>query len=209
MRCVAYIRVSTREQDELVQRKSIEEFARARGVTILNWYVDKGESGAKGFSERPASSQLLADLDTVKPECVLVWALDRIGRGMLDTIKTVVELEGRGVKVVSIKEEWLQTLDTNIRQLILSILSWVAQYERQRIRERQLAAWQAGKQKGRPPKITAREVEYYLKKYPGLSLKAILAIINQERREKGKPEISYRTLLAKVKELGYKRKLVK
>ena len=43
----------------------------------------------------------------------------------------------------------------------------------------------------------------------GLLLRDILRIINSERREKDKPEISYWTLYKKAKELGYARKLVK
>ena len=205
MRCVAYIRVSTKEQDEEVQRKAIEEFAGARGIEVVRWYIDKGESGAKSFRERPSAQQLLQELDSVKPDCVLSWALDRLGRSMLDTMNTVLELENRGVRVISVKEEFLQTLDVNIRKLILSILAWVAEYERRRIRERQEEAWRQGKRKGRPEKISREEVEYYLRKYPGLSLRDILRIINSERREKGKPEISYWTLYKKVKELGYNR----
>jgi len=63
VRCVAYVRVSTREQDEEVQRRAVEEFAKQRRVEVLNWYIDKGESGAKSFKDRPAGNQLLQDLD--------------------------------------------------------------------------------------------------------------------------------------------------
>jgi len=209
MKCVAYIRVSTKEQDEEVQRKAIEEFAKARNIEIVKYYIDKGESGGKEFKERYAAALLLAELEQLKPECVLSWALDRLGRTMLDTINTVISLEKRGVKVVTIKEEWLQTLDDNVRKLILSILAWVAEWERRRIRERQEEAWRQGKQKGRPPKLTKEEVEYYLRKYPNLSLKDILRLINAERREKGLEEVSYWTLLRKVKELGYEKRFSK
>jgi len=209
MRCVAYIRVSTKEQDEEVQRKAIEEFSKSRNIEVVKYYIDKGESGGKEFRERPAASQLLSELDQLKPECIISWALDRLGRTMLDTINTVMSLEKKGVKVITIKEEWLQTLDENIRKLILSILAWVAEWERRRIRERQEEAWRQGKQKGRPAKLTKEEVEYYLKKYSNLSLKDIWRLINAERREKGLEEISYWTLLKKVKELGYEKKFSK
>jgi len=41
MRCVAYIRVSTKELDENVQMNSIMEFSKSRGIEILEWYIDK------------------------------------------------------------------------------------------------------------------------------------------------------------------------
>jgi len=196
MRCVAYIRVSTKEQDEEVQRRGLEEFARARGIEVVKWYVDKGESGAKLFRDRPSASQLLAELDSLKPDCILVWAIDRLGRGMLDTMSTVLMLEQRGVKVISKKEEFLQMLDTNIRKLILSIFAWVAEFERQRIRERQEEAWRQGKQKGRPAKASLEIVKQYLKRYPNLTLKDIWKIMKADGYS-----ISYRTLVQKVKML--------
>lgn len=153
LRCFAYIRVSTKEQDENVQRRAIEDFAPARGVEVVRWYVDKGVSGARPFAERPEAMRLLADLELFKPDCVVAWSIDRLGRSMLDTLNTILMLEAKGVRVITVKEEFLQTLDPNIRKLILGILSWVAEYERRRIRERQEEAWRQGKPKGRPKKV--------------------------------------------------------
>ena len=209
MKCIAYVRVSSKEQDEEVQRKAIEEFAKSRNIEVAGWYVDKGESGAKAFKQRPAAQRLLQELATIKPECVLCWSIDRLGRTMIDTLNTIIELEESGVKVISIKEEWLQHTDPSIRKLLLSVLAWFAEFERRRIRERQEEAWKMGKQKGRPEKISKEEVEYYLRKYRDLSLRDLLRIINSERKEKGKHTISYWTLYKKVKELGYKRRIVR
>ncbi len=202
MRTVAYIRVSTKEQDENVQKAEIEKFAEKRGLSVVGWYVDKGESGAKLFKERPEANRLLQELESVKPEAVVVFAIDRIGRTMLDTVQTILELEEKGISVISIKEEWLQTLDSNIRKLILSILSWVAEFERRRIRERQISAWESGKQKGRPRKVADSTVEHYLKKYGkmGLTLKAIWKIMKSSGYD-----ISYDTFRRVVSRRGYKR----
>jgi len=202
VRCVAYIRVSTREQDEEVQRKAIEEFAKARGVEILKWYIDKGESGAKLFKDRPSASTLLQELDQLRPECVLAWSIDRLGRSMLDTMNVVLELESRGIRVITLKEEFLQMLDPNIRKLILSILSWVAEYERKRIRERQEEAWRAGKQKGRPCKVTDEVILKYYREYVvnrRLSIKDMWKIMRADGIE-----ISYSRLRQRIRELKEK-----
>jgi len=197
LRCVAYVRVSTREQDEEVQRRAIADFARVRGVEVVNWYVDKGESGAKPFRDRPGAQQLLADLGKLRPECVISWALDRLGRSMLDTMSAVLELESKGVRVFTVKEEFLQTLDPGIRRLVLSILGWVAEYERQRIRERQEEAWRQGKRKGRPPKVSDEAILRYYKTYVaerGLSLKDTWKIMRGDG-----VDISYSRLKARVR----------
>jgi len=207
MKAVAYIRVSTAEQDETTQRRAIEQFAEERGIEILEWYVDKGESGAKLFKDRPNARRLLEELDKLKPEAIVSWSLDRLGRTMLDTLNTVIKLENEGYKVITIKEEWLQTLDDNIRRLVLSILAWVAEFERRRIRERQEEAWRQGKQKGRPPKVTDEEIERYIKRYPMLNIRAIVDIMNADRRRRGLPEVSYFTVYRRLKEMGYRKKI--
>jgi DNA invertase Pin-like site-specific DNA recombinase len=199
MKCVAYIRVSTKEQDEEVQRKAIEDYAGRQKVEIAGWYVDKGESGAAPFKSRPAANKLLEDLENLKPECVLSWSIDRLGRSMLDTMNTILELESRGVRVITVKEEFLQTLDPNIRKLILSILSWVAEYERRRIRERQEEAWKQGKQKGRPPKVSDHVIKQYYKQYVaerGLSVRDMWKIMRADGHD-----ISYDRLLKRIRKL--------
>jgi DNA invertase Pin-like site-specific DNA recombinase len=199
LKCMAYIRVSTREQDEDVQRKALEEFARSRGVKIVEWYVDKGESGAVPFRSRPAAGKLLEDLERLRSNCILSWSIDRLGRSMLDTMSAILELESRGVRVITVKEDFLQTLDPNIRKLVLSILSWVAEYERRRIRERQEEAWRQGKQKGRPPKVSDHVIKQYYKQYVaerGLSIKDMWKIMRADGHD-----ISYDRLLKRIRKL--------
>ena len=209
VKAVAYIRVSTKEQDEMVQARAIKEYAEKNDIEIVKWYVDKGESGAKPFTERPSASRLLSELPETRPEALVAWSLDRIGRSMLDIVETVMKLERSGLRVITVKEEWLRTLDPNIRNLILSVLAFVADFERRRMRERQQEAWRQGKQKGRPPKITLEEVERYINKYPDLPISALTVVINADRRRHRKPPVSYHTVREKLKQLGYTRKFIK
>jgi Site-specific recombinases, DNA invertase Pin homologs len=206
MKCVAYIRVSTKEQDEEIQRGAIEDFAKAKNIEILSWYVDKGVSGANIFSQRPEASRLLQDLDKLRPECVVSWSIDRLGRTMLDTLNTVIKLEEKNIRVITIKEEFLQTLDQNIRRLILSILSWVAEFERRRMRERQEEAWRQGKQKGRPQKVSDTTILKYYKIYVaerGVSIKDMWKIMKGDGID-----ISYHRLLERLKELKRQGKII-
>jgi DNA invertase Pin-like site-specific DNA recombinase len=201
MKCVAYVRVSTKEQDEEIQKKAIEDFIRTKNMEIIKWYIDKGESGAKLFKERPAASQLLKEINELKPDCIISWSLDRLGRTMLDTLNTIMEFESKGIKIITIKEEWLQTLDSNIRKLIISILSWIAEFERRRIRERQEEAWRQGKQKGRPQKVSDGVILQYIKKYQGLSKKAIWKLLKADGYD-----ISYDRFIKRIKRISKKSK---
>jgi DNA invertase Pin-like site-specific DNA recombinase len=197
MRCFAYIRVSSVEQDENVQRDAIGRFASEKGIEILGWYVDKGASGVKTFSSRPAAQELLKNLDIAKPDCIIAWSIDRLGRNMLDIMNTVLGLEERGVKVLTIKEDFMHSMDPTLRKLVLSAFAWVAEFERKRIRERIEEAWRSGKQKGRPRKIGDREILAYLRRYQGLSLRAIWKIMRSDGKE-----ISYSRLTRRVKKLS-------
>jgi len=206
MRCVAYIRVSTKEQDEEIQRSALEEFSKIKNIEILEYYIDKGVSGSNMFSQRPEASRLLKDLDVLKPECIVSWSLDRLGRTMLDTLNTIISLEEKGIKVITVKEEFLQTLDPNMRRLILSILSWVAEFERKRMRERQEEAWRQGKQKGRPQKVSDATILKYYKTYVaerGISVKAMWKIMKGDGID-----ISYHRLIERLKDLKNKGKII-
>jgi DNA invertase Pin-like site-specific DNA recombinase len=124
---------------------------------------------------------------------------------MLDTMNTVLELESRGIRVITVKEEFLQTLDPNIRKLILSILSWVAEYERKRIRERQEEAWKQGKQKGRPPKVSDDIILKYYKQYVihhKLPLTAMLKVMKEDGYN-----ISYSRLKQRIRKLKQEGKI--
>lgn len=79
-----------------------------------------------------------------------------IGRSFLDTLFLVNNFEKRGIRVWSLSpaESFMQIQDTNMRQLILAVLSWTAERERESLIERTQAglarARAEGKKLGRP-----------------------------------------------------------
>ena len=198
MRGLAYIRVSTKEQDEEVQRGAIQEFADRRGIVILDWFIDKA-SGAIPFRQREGAQYLLYRLEELKPDCIVTWSIDRLGRNMIDIMNILLEFENRGVRVITIKEEFFQTLDTNLRKLLISIFSWFAEYERNRIRERMEEAWRQGKQKGRPRRVSDSLILKYYNDYcvkKGLSLRDMCRLMNATGHK-----VSYETLKKHVRRL--------
>jgi DNA invertase Pin-like site-specific DNA recombinase len=63
-------------------------------------YSDNGVSGAKGRSQRPGLDALLKDASRGRFDVVLAWALDRLGRSLMDLLDTLSELEAVGVALV-------------------------------------------------------------------------------------------------------------
>src|SRR5882724_9491983 len=104
-RCAFYLRVSTDAQTVDVQRPDLDRLATARDFSVVATY----EETASGAKARPRLDALIADARRGHFDVVCVWALDRIGRSMAGNIATVLELDRLGVRVVSVREDWLDT----------------------------------------------------------------------------------------------------
>jgi DNA invertase Pin-like site-specific DNA recombinase len=134
MRCAIYARVSTVDQEPENQLQELRRYCEARGWTAAE-YVDRGVSGAK--DRRPALDELLADAKRRRVDVLVVWRLDRLGRNLRHLILLLDELAAVGVAFVSLNEG-IDTA-TPAGRLQLHILGAIAQFERDRIRERVVA----------------------------------------------------------------------
>lgn len=149
-----YIRVSSRDQNEDRQLIAMQE----AGVTEQNIYTDK-QSG-KDF-ERPQYKRLVKKL---KPDDLLyIKSIDRLGRNYDEIIQQWGYLtKVRNINIVVLDMPLLDTrrgkdlLGTFISDVVLQILSFVAENERSNIPQRQaegiVAAKARGIRFGRPPK---------------------------------------------------------
>ena len=194
----AYVRVSLREERPENQRLAIESWARLHGYRVVEWFEDVGVSGAVPPWDRPAFKQLLETVRS-RPRPVLVYELSRIGRTFYETLRALQELESLGAPVIPVspKESFLQNLDPQVRKLVIAVFTWVAERERellrQRTREGMLRAKLEGKHVGRPRKpIDLKKVEDYRRR--GLSLRDIARLLG----------VSYSTLLRRLKEVREK-----
>ena len=142
-----YIRVSTREQNEIRQLVVMKNF----GVPSENIFIDK-QSG-KDFN-RPAYIELIQSL---KPnDTLVIKSIDRLGRNFYEILEQwrVITIEKQAAVVVLD----MPLLDTRNRHgdltsqlistLALQILSYVAQIERDFIRQRQAEGIAAAKARG-------------------------------------------------------------
>ena len=149
-----YIRVSTREQNEGRQLIALHE----AGVPKKNIYMDK-QSG-KDF-ERPQYRRLLRELK--KDDLLYVRSIDRLGRNYEEILEQwrIITKE-KDVDIVVLDMPLLDTrrgkdlMGTFLADIVLQVLSFVAENERTNIRQRQAEGIAAAKGKGirfgRPPR---------------------------------------------------------
>jgi putative DNA-invertase from lambdoid prophage Rac len=149
MKAAIYARVSTLDQEPEHQLQELRRYVEARNWTAVE-YVDRGVSGAK--NRRPAFDRLLADAKRRRFDVLVCWRLDRLGRNLRHLVTLIDELTAFGIGFASLGEG----IDTQTPsgRLQLHILAALAEFERERIRERVLAGLQRartqGKRLGRP-----------------------------------------------------------
>src|SRR5687767_11609272 len=134
MRAAIYARVSTFEQEPENQLHELRRYMAARGWTGTE-FVECGVSGAK--DKRPALDALLKDAKRRRFDVLVCWRLDRLGRNLRHLVTVLEDLEAVGVSFVSLGEGIDCTTPSG--KLQLHILAALAEFERERIRERVLA----------------------------------------------------------------------
>jgi DNA invertase Pin-like site-specific DNA recombinase len=184
---VAYYRVSTVDQSIENQRLAINEYADAKGYRIVREYKDEAVSGSVPPLKREGFKKLIEDLTSqkVNPDVILVYEVSRIGRTLRESLDAIWNVEKYAPIIpVSSRESWLQTLDRSIRDLVLTVMAWAAERERdlliERTKEGIKRARKMGKRIGRPKKkLSKRDVEKYLRK--GVPKSAIAKILGISR----------------------------
>jgi DNA invertase Pin-like site-specific DNA recombinase len=144
MRVAIYARVSTLDQQPENQLAELRRYTEARGWSAQE-YVDRGVSGAK--ERRPSLDELVRDAKRRRFDVVVCWRLDRLGRNLKHLITLLEELQVLGVAFVSLAEGIDAT--TPAGRLQMHLLAAVAEFERERIRERVLAGLQRAKSQGK------------------------------------------------------------
>jgi site-specific DNA recombinase len=137
MKVAAYIRVSTHEQVEEgysipAQRNKLEAYALSQEWEIVQFYVDEGIS-AKDM-DRPELQRMLKGVREGLFDCVLVYKLDRLTRSVMDLYTLLDTFEKHNIKFKSATEIYDTT--TAIGRLFITLVSALAQWEREQLGER-------------------------------------------------------------------------
>ena len=154
MNIYGYIRVSSRDQNEDRQVLAL----RGMAVPEKNLYADR-QSG-KDF-ERPQYKRLLRKMQ--KDDLLYIKSIDRLGRNYGEILEQWrILTKEKGIDIVVLDMPLLDTrrgkdlMGTFLSDIVLQVLSFVAENERNNIRQRQAEGIAAAKARGvrfgRPPR---------------------------------------------------------
>jgi DNA invertase Pin-like site-specific DNA recombinase len=138
---VAYIRVSSADQNEQRQLEMMKEYG------IEKFYTEKLSGATK---ERPKLIEMLSFVR--EDDTIYIESFSRLARNTMDLLSMVKDLSERGITLVSLKER----INTSTPQgkLMLTMFGALAEFERDLIKERQAegiaVARMNNKQLGRP-----------------------------------------------------------
>ncbi len=153
----AYLRVSTEEQTVQNQKLALEKWAQDNNYQILDFFEDSATSGRIPATQRRGFQDMLELVRTAPVDSILVYELSRVGRTFWDTLDAIKVIEQYAPLIsCSPRESFLQTTEPSVRKLMIGILTWVAERERemlvQRTKDGMVRAKAAGKGIGRPQK---------------------------------------------------------
>jgi DNA invertase Pin-like site-specific DNA recombinase len=133
-RAAIYVRVSSDKQTVDNQVQVLRQIAERRGWQVVARYSDAGISGSKGRDGRPGLDQMLKDAQRRSFDVVMAWAIDRIGRSLIDLLGTIQTLEACGVDLYLDQ----QAIDTTAPagKLMVQVTGAFAEFERSMIRQR-------------------------------------------------------------------------
>ena len=152
---IGYCRVSTSDQHVENQKNKLSTY------NIEKWFIDNGVSGTIRTTVRKQFSEMMAYLR--EGDTLVTTAIDRLGRNSIDIQQTIEELKERGVNIIIAD----LGIDLNGKggKILISIMSAVAEMEREQMLERQkvgIARAQAeGKYKGRKSTLDHKAIVEY------------------------------------------------
>jgi DNA invertase Pin-like site-specific DNA recombinase len=166
-----YARVSTQAQSLEAQVDELKK----EGCEVV--YQEKFTGKQQKDFVRPVFNELLGKLE--KGDTLVVTKLDRFARSAKDALNVIDDLKERGIRVHILNMGIVENTPTG--NLLFTVMSGFAQFERDMIVERTQSGKAIAKQRedfkeGRPKKYTKKQVEHALSLLESHSYKEVEAI---------------------------------
>ena len=155
-RVVIYGRVSTHDQTTDNQTNKLNEIVGRNNGELIDTYLDKGISGAKGRDKRPEFDRMCKDMIRRRFDRILVWDVSRLGRSLQHLIEFLSDVQSVGCDLY-IHQQGLDT-STPSGRMMFQMVGVFAEFERSMISDRVKLGLERvrkeGKKLGQPTKIS-------------------------------------------------------
>ena len=150
-----YLRVSTNTQDETRQKEALKKY----GILEENIYLDK--ASGKNFIDRTEWQKLLVKV--IIGDTIVIKELDRLGRNNAEIKETFILLKNKGVFLEFLDQPLLNTTNKSqieielIQPIILHLLGYFAEKEREKLKTRQKEAYDSLEKDSKGRKISRKK----------------------------------------------------
>lgn len=144
-RVAIYARVSTADQSCARQLAELEAYAARAGHEVAGRFAETG-SGAR--ADRAERRRVMALAQARAIDAVLVTELSRWGRSTIDLLGTLRTLQAQGVSLIALSGLTFD-LSTPHGRMLATVLSGIAEFERDLISERVKSGLAAAKARGK------------------------------------------------------------
>ena len=144
-RAAIYARVSTADQSCKRQVAGLTEFAERCGYEVVGIFAETGSGTKDG---RPERRRVMALAQARQIDAVLVTELSRWGRSTVDLLTSLRELHSRKVSVIAMNGLTFDLASPHGR-MMATLLSGIAEFERDLISERVKSGLAAAKARGK------------------------------------------------------------
>ena len=160
MKTIAYLRVSTAEQDLEKNKSDILKLSNEKKLGHVGW-VEEKVSGKMSWKKRKLAQVIE---EQKKGDNIIVSELSRLGRSMLEVMEILSVCTDKGINVYAVKGNWV--LDSSIQsKLVAMCFAMASEIERELISQRTKEALATRKAQGiklgRPKGIHTSKLDPY------------------------------------------------
>lgn len=164
---VIYSRVSTQDQNYISQFEDLKKYANANSYNVIKCFGEK-VSGYDQTVERTEYENMKSFVVKNNIKLILIWELSRLGRSSLQTLNEINYFTKLGINIFFKKENLYTITDNVINNLLINLLSSIAEMERTTINERATRGRISSAEKGKRVNLPVmpygyKEENHYIK----------------------------------------------